>query len=133
MANRLPTLSRRRLTCAQRGARQIKGSATLREKDRERGNSGARGYDRRWRKSRALWLAQNPLCVECEKHGNYTPATLVDHIQPVQSAFDPRFYDTDNFQSLCRSCHQQKTFSDRAAGLTRKPAVKRVTKKPLHR
>jgi len=125
MANRLPTLGPRRLTCAQRGARQIKGSAPLREKDRERGNSAARGYDRRWRKARDLWLAQNPLCVECEKRGNYTPATLVDHITPVQSAFDPLFYDCQNFQSLCRACHQQKTFADRAAGLTRKPVVKK--------
>jgi len=124
MANRLPTLSPRRAFPVPRS----KPPPSVREKDCERGNSGARGYDRRWRKARAVWLLQNPLCAECEKRGNYVSATLVDHITPVQSAFDPLFYDTDNFQSLCRACHQQKTFSDRAAGLTRKPTVKRVTK-----
>jgi len=127
MANRLPTLGPRRACPVPRA----KPPPSVREADRERGNSAARGYDRRWRKSRALWLAQNPLCVECERRGNYTPASLVDHITPVQSREDPLFYDTGNFQSLCRACHTQKTFSDRAAGLTRKPTVKRVVKKLL--
>jgi len=130
MARKLPTIGRRPAWLAATAPAQGKPPAA-RAADHERGNSAQRGYDRQWRKTRALWLAQHPLCVECEQRGQYTPATLIDHIRPVQSRDDPLFFDTDNFQSLCRACHARKTAADRASGLTRKPVARRVhTHKP---
>nr|DAY00160.1 MAG TPA: HNH endonuclease [Caudoviricetes sp.] len=72
--------------------------------------SSQRGYDHRWRKYRAEYLAQNPLCVMCLKEGKYTPATVIDHIQPVTGGQkDPLFWRVDNHQALCRDCHSYKT------------------------
>ena len=35
--------------------------------DRLRGGADARGYDSRWRKARALFLKQHPLCAFCQR------------------------------------------------------------------
>jgi len=61
-------------------------------------------YGSAWRKARAAYLAQHPLCVECLKLGKWTPATVVDHIKPHRK--DPDlFWNSDNWQSLCKHCH----------------------------
>ena len=65
-------------------------------------------YDRRWRKIRALWLAQYPLCVMCQAEGKTTPATIVDHIEPHKGDWS-KFHDPENFQSLCASHHGAKS------------------------
>ena len=67
-----------------------------------------RGYDARWRKARRRYLEKHPLCAECAKHGRYVRATDVDHIVPHRG--DPAlFWDENNWQPLCHSCHSQKT------------------------
>ena len=45
--------------------------------DRLRGGADARGYDARWRKARALFLKQHPLCAFCQAEGKIVPATVV--------------------------------------------------------
>ena len=76
--------------------------------DALRGGANARGYDARWRKARALFLRQNPLCAECRRNGVLTPATVVDHIIPHRG--DERlFWDEGNWQPLCKPCHDYKT------------------------
>lgn len=77
--------------------------------DQERGTAAQRGYDARWRKARLRFLRQNPLCVECQRHGKLTPATVVDHIRPHKG--DPvLFWDSENnWQALCATCHNRKT------------------------
>ena len=78
--------------------------------DRLRGGADARGYNAQWRKARALFLRQHPLCVECRKEGKLTPATVVDHIIPHRG--DQRlFWDQSNWQSLCKRHHDKKTGS----------------------
>lgn len=72
--------------------------------EERRPNASQRGYDRRWRKVRALVLAENPLCVMCEKLGRVTAATVVDHKIRIKERPDLRL-DRDNFQPLCKSCH----------------------------
>lgn len=73
-----------------------------------RPNSNARGYTRRWGKVRAAWLADHPLCAECERQGRLTPATVVDHIKPHRG--DPvLFWDETNYESKCAACHNAKT------------------------
>jgi 5-methylcytosine-specific restriction enzyme A len=93
--------------------------AEVRRWDASRPLAHKRGYDMRWHKYRDWYLSEHPLCVECEKAGRAEAAVIVDHIVPVKSKDDPLFWDPENHQSLCRPCHDGKTGSDRAAGLTR--------------
>ncbi len=76
--------------------------------DRVRGGATARGYDARWRKERTLFLKQHPLCVECMRNSKLTPATVVDHIIPHRGD-KTLFWDKENWQPLCKSCHDRKT------------------------
>ena len=76
--------------------------------DRMRGGVDARGYDARWRKARLAYLQRHPLCVECQKEGRLTPATVVDHIIPHRGD-QKLFWDESNWQSLCAACHNHKT------------------------
>jgi 5-methylcytosine-specific restriction protein A len=57
-----------------------------------------------WRKARACYLATHPLCVMCLRVGRERRATVVDHI--VDHGGDTAlFWDKDNWQSLCATCH----------------------------
>ena len=80
----------------------------VREYDRQRGSSSARGYDATWRKLRRWFLRKNPVCVEClRKDKRAVPADEVDHITPIRrggARLDPA-----NLQSLCKRHHAQKT------------------------
>lgn len=76
--------------------------------DALRGGANVRGYDARWRKARALFLRQNPLCAECRRNGALTPATVVDHIIPHRGDA-ALFWDQQNWQPLCAACHNGKT------------------------
>lgn len=75
--------------------------------ERNRGSASQRGYDRRWRKYRQAYLHEHPLCVACKEEGRTTAATDLDHITPVNDGGD--FWDPDNHQPLCHSCHSRKT------------------------
>ena len=55
----------------------------------------------KWRK---LILARDPRCVLCEKMGVLSPATVADHIVPIEIAPE-RQYDMSNGQGLCAPCH----------------------------
>lgn len=61
-------------------------------------------YNSRWRKARETFLAQHPLCVMCQKDGGLTPAMVVDHIQPHRGD-SQLFWDSSNWQPLCKRCH----------------------------
>lgn len=65
----------------------------------------------RWQKARAAQLACKPCCEACAKKGRVTPATVCDHIKPVRLGGD--FWDTSNYASLCRPCHQSKSALER--------------------
>jgi len=71
-------------------------------------SAGSRGYNRSWQKARTAYLAAHPLCVMCQKEGRYTKATVVDHIIPHRGN-QRLFWDTDNWQALCKRHHDQKT------------------------
>jgi 5-methylcytosine-specific restriction enzyme A len=66
----------------------------------------------RWRHPtwglRARALRASPVCVACRATGRIVAATEVDHITPHRG--DPSlFWNFQNLQALCWSCHQQKT------------------------
>lgn len=69
----------------------------------------------RWKKLRAFILDRDEhRCAVCGGH-----ATIVDHIQPHEGN-EELFYDENNLQLLCRSCHGTKT-----AGESQRKARKR--------
>ena len=77
-------------------------------KERYRGNAAQRGYNYRWQLYREKFLKANPLCVECLKNGQVEPATVADHIIDHKGNQE-LFWDVNNHQALCRSCHSRKT------------------------
>lgn len=78
------------------------------ESDERRGTAAQRGYDGAWQKARKGYLAKHPLCASCLRGGKYTPATVVDHIIPHRGDKN-LFWDSENWQSLCKQCHDRKT------------------------
>lgn len=76
--------------------------------DAHRASARERGYTSAWEKARAAFLAKHPTCAECQRQGIVTVATVVDHIIPHRG--DKKlFWDSENWQSLCATCHNQKT------------------------
>lgn len=71
-------------------------------------SASSRGYGSRWRRESKAFLRAHPLCAECERNGRYVKATVVDHKVPHRG--DQRlFWDRDNWQPLCKPCHDKKT------------------------
>jgi len=76
--------------------------------EKYRASSSERGYGKRWQRERKIYLASHPFCVECMKEGKYVIATDVDHIIPHRGD-KALFWDENNLQALCHSCHSKKT------------------------
>jgi 5-methylcytosine-specific restriction protein A len=70
-------------------------------------------YNADWRRYRALYLAEHPVCVDCEKAGRLTPATVVDHVN-AHRGDTALFWDVGNPQALCIQCHDRKTAKETA-------------------
>lgn len=63
-----------------------------------------------WRLAREAQLSKQPLCEAClgQEPEQLTAATDVDHRQPHRGNW-MLFIDPNNLQSLCHSCHSEKT------------------------
>ena len=77
-----------------------------------RGNSRQKGRglntnSKRWKAIRAQVLAEQPLCLMCQKLGRIEPAVDVDHIDN-----DSHNQARDNLQGLCREHHAAKSFAE---------------------
>ena len=81
----------------------------------ERECSSRRGYDRKWQRARKRFLNAHPLCIECMKQTppKYTKATVVDHVTPHRGDAT-LFWDENNWQPLCKPCHDSKTWNEDA-------------------
>lgn len=77
-------------------------------KAHKRGSGGQLLYGRRWQKLRALFLQAHPLCVDCQREGRVTAATIVDHAI-AHKGNEALFWDESNWQPLCQSHHSAKT------------------------
>ena len=71
------------------------------------GTACSRGYDRQWRGLRASYLAEYPLCQDCEHRGTVTAASEVHHVVPI-SVDKTRRLDWSNLRSLCGACHVEQ-------------------------
>lgn len=85
--------------CAEKKAKQYQ---------EQRNKSWQHLYGSRWQRERLAFLKLHPLCVKCEAHGTIEKAKVVDHVVPHKGR-ERLFWDTDNWQSLCKPCHDQKT------------------------
>lgn len=83
--------------------------------DARRPSSTARGYDRQWRKVRAIKLSMNPLCEPCEAEGVTTLAVLCDHRIRVEERPDLRL-SIPNLESQCTYHHSVVKQREEAAG-----------------
>ena len=61
-------------------------------------------YGSAWRKIRARFLAEHPLCEQCRKEGRLTKATEVHHIVPLDHGGT---HDESNLMALCKPCHSR--------------------------
>lgn len=74
--------------------------------DSNRASATARGYNGRWRKARATYLREHPLCAMHMEIGQVVQATVVDHKIPHRGD-QALFWDRSNWQSLCKECHDR--------------------------
>lgn len=79
----------------------------LKQRD-NRPSAAARGYTSKWQRERLIFLAQNPVCVQCLREGKTVIATVVDHIQPHKGDYR-LMWDSSNWQALCKMHHDKKT------------------------
>lgn len=77
-----------------------------------------RGYGRRWQKVRIGYLLSHPLCKMCEAEGRIAAAEVVDHIKPHGGDME-LFWDSDNWQALCKSHHNSDKQMLEKSGRTR--------------
>jgi len=66
--------------------------------------------------ARRKLFAEQPLCVECMKHGRWREATERDHIIPLAAGGRD---DESNTQGLCKPCHRSKSHAENARGFRR--------------
>jgi 5-methylcytosine-specific restriction enzyme A len=79
------------------------------QRDEQRGSAHERGYTSRWSKY-SKWFLRQPENVFCKLQlpGCKNISECVDHIQPVNGADDPLFFEPINHQSACIHCNSVK-------------------------
>lgn len=89
-----------------------------------------------WDRKRNIVLRRDEYkCRECNRYGKSTPATVVHHINPIETSPELRL-KTWNLISLCNKCHE--AMHDRTSGeLTEKgirwiERIERLRKAPPH-
>ena len=64
-----------------------------------------------WRRCRAAYIREHPLCERCAAKGMISPAEQVHHKTYLtqDNLRDPEVaLDHKNLEALCRECHQQE-------------------------
>lgn len=68
----------------------------------ERDPATQRRYGTAWRKIRARYVVQHPMCEMCQKEGRLTPVEVVHHKIELSVGGTNDF---NNLMSVCKSCH----------------------------
>lgn len=113
----MPFAARRPCTWPGCGALVQQGSRCdqhRRLQEQQRGTARERGYTSAWEKARAAYLMQHPLCKHCDEQGKVTAASVVDHVVPHRGD-RTLFWDSGNWQPLCKRCHDRKTATQDSA------------------
>lgn len=88
----------------------------------QRPTAAQRGYGAKWARYSKRYRQEHPYCIRCLERGRQTPTAAVDHIKPVTSPGDQGFWDVDNHQPLCLSCHAAKTAQEGRTQGTAEPS-----------
>ncbi len=97
--------------------------AQRKTQDARRPNARQRGYDTRWQRTRAAYLAAHPTC-EC---GCGKRSTDVDHIDGL-GPNGPLGHDPVNLMAMAHACHSRKTaLHDGAFGRPRSVSTEHST------
>ena len=86
-----------------------------------------RPYGRYWQKLRLrVFLRDSYQCQICNRvcvgqHRFDQSAPECDHIIPIHKLAPNRIYEIENLQTLCRSCHKQKSVEDFSKGASTHP------------
>ncbi|WOI43772.1 HNH endonuclease [Acidovorax sp. BLS4] len=93
-------------------------AADRKDFDARRGSAHERGYTSAWQRAREGYLRAHPLCAEHERRGEMEAAVVVDHIKAPRlreatesgdaariTAARELFWDRENWQGLCKRCH----------------------------
>ncbi|MBK8123934.1 MAG: HNH endonuclease [Dokdonella sp.] len=83
---------------------ELRGPEQRRAYNRDQPESNRFYKTAAWQRVRVAILSRRPLCVECERLGRVTAATLVDHIIPYRERPDLGL-DQSNLRPLCHFCH----------------------------
>ena len=68
-------------------------------------------YGWRWKAAAKTYLSTHPLCVRCADRSDTVAAQVVDHIIPHKGDLS-LFWDSANWQALCKKCHDRKTATE---------------------
>lgn len=79
-----------------------------------RPNATDRGYGSRWKRFRAHFLRQHPLCERCEAEGRVEAACHAHH-RDGKGTSGPAGFDPDNIEPLCERHHNAQSARDRHA------------------
>lgn len=86
---------------------------------RSRPTARAKGYNRRWERTRAAYLEDNPWC-ECDEHAALPPLLrpLAEHVHHIDGLgpLGPRGHDPDNLEALTQRCHARITAAEEPGG-----------------
>lgn len=80
--------------------------------DRRRGGGRARGYDKKWARTRGAYLYRHPTC---EEHGCEKDATDVHH-KDGRGPNGPNGHKWANLEALCHSHHSKRTALEQPGG-----------------
>lgn len=61
-------------------------------------------YGREWRRIRARYVTEHPLCEQRQKDGRLTPTQEVHHILPLSKGGT---HDFENLMALCKPCNSR--------------------------
>ncbi len=87
--------------------------AKRKAEDKRRPSAVARGYDAKWRRTRATYLRMHPVCED--ERGCIEMATDVDHIDGL-GPNGPQGHDEGNLRAYCHRHHSQRTARDQKGG-----------------
>ena len=77
---------------------------------------------RPYRRKRARFLRDNPLCAECDQEGHTEVAEELHHKVSVEQRPD-LFWEESNWEGLCAPCHWQKKSETRGCDVDGIPNV----------
>lgn len=92
------------------GVHQFIAQEKERRRDLRRGTATQRGYNSKWRRYSQWFLSlpQNKFCALRLDDKCAIVAQCVDHIDPPESANDPKFWMRSNHQPACIHCNSVK-------------------------